>query len=391
MARHAHNGSTRMDTRTGARPNPRTASNDEPRRGAGMQALGVIGEILLTLAVACALYVAWQMWWTGVEAERTQLATRESASWSAPASDGATARIAAPQQGDPPAQPADPGEGDLIAQLYIPRFGASWQRNIVEGVDAEQLARHGLGHYPTSQLPGQTGNFAVAGHRAGYGEPLAYVDQLQEGDAIVIRTQDYWYVYRYTNYLITLPTDVGVVSADPSRNGAYPAADGRYVTLTTCEPRYSATPATHRWISWGAFAYWAKVSDGIPQELASTDSATGAVTFTASASPSPLTRLGSLAPVVAWLLVAYAVIYLAALVAWRYPVLRDIRDGVRRRPDASVYEWLMRHQPGPLPVRLTLMALLFVAASAALFQWAFPWMAANIPLLQAMSTYVAVQ
>ncbi|NMN00855.1 Sortase family protein [Bifidobacterium sp. DSM 109958] len=387
MARHGSGGSGR-NIRVGGVGTDGGAE----RRSPGLQAVGIVGEILLTLAVVCGLYVAWQMWWTGVESERTQLATRQSVSWSDPAAGngGGTVTIAAAQEGDPPAQPQDPGSGDLIAQLYIPRFGTNWQRNIVEGVDAEQLARHGLGHYPTSQLPGQTGNFAVAGHRAGYGEPLAYVDQLQEGDPIIIRTQDYWYVYRYTNHKITVPTDVGVVTADPSSYGAYPAQNGRYVTLTTCEPRYSPTPATHRWISWGTFDYWAKVSDGVPKELAATD-ASGQVRFAVNETPSPLARLDSLRPVVAWLLVAYAVIYVAALVAWRYPMLRAIRSGARRRPDASLYGWLMRRQPGPLPVRIVLAALLFTAAGAALFEWAFPWAAANIPILQAMSTYVAVQ
>ncbi len=38
------------------------------------------------------------------------------------------------------------------------------------------------------------------------------------------------------------------------------------ITLTTCEPKY--TTATHRWISYGELSYWAKVSDGVPEELA---------------------------------------------------------------------------------------------------------------------------
>lgn len=28
--------------------------------------LGVLAEIMLTAAAVCALYIAWQMWWTGV-------------------------------------------------------------------------------------------------------------------------------------------------------------------------------------------------------------------------------------------------------------------------------------------------------------------------------------
>ena len=229
--------------------------------------LGILAELMLTAAAVCALYIAWQMWWTGVQAEHNQIETRQSVSWSDPGqSDSVT--IAQAQEGDPPTQPQSAQEGELIAQVYIPRFGSQWQRNLVEGTSLTELNKHGLGHYKDSQMPGQVGNFAFAGHRNGYGQPLGDVDKLQEGDPIIVRTQDYWYVYHYTSYKIVLPTDIEVVAANPENPGATPTK--RMLTMTTCEPKYS-TP-THRWISYAEFSYWAKVSDGIPQELASTDS-----------------------------------------------------------------------------------------------------------------------
>ena len=79
--------------------------------------------------------------------------------------------------------------------MYIPRFGDAWERNLVQGTDLAELNLHGLGHYVDSQMPGQVGNFAIAGHRNGYGQPLGDVDKLQPGDAVVVRTKDYWYVY----------------------------------------------------------------------------------------------------------------------------------------------------------------------------------------------------
>ena len=90
---------------------------------------------------------------------------------------------------------------------------------------------------------------------------------------------------------------------------------------------------------------------------------------------------------VLWALVAYLVLYIAALVAWRYPVLREIRAGKRRRPDASIYGWLLRHQPGPLVIRWALLILLLFIVSVVLIQWACPWAASNIPILQSMSNY----
>ncbi|MCI1634879.1 class E sortase [Bifidobacterium sp.] len=356
------------------------------KRSAVFSVLGILGEILLTLAAVCALYIVWQLWWTGVESSQSQLQQRQSVSWSAPASKNGSVSIASAQAGDPPVQPSSANEGDLVGELYVPRFGSAWQRNIVEGTSNEQLAKHGLGHYHETQMPGQLGNFAVAGHRSGYGEPLAHVDELQEGDAIVVRTKDYWYVYHYTSHTIVLPNQTDVVAANPENPSA--SATKRMITLTTCEPRY--TSATHRWISWGEFDYWAKVSDGVPKEIAGSTSS-AAATFSSDTNPSVLDRLTSLAPVVMWLLIAYLVISLAAIIAWRYPVLRDIRNGVRPRPEVSMYGWLTRHQPGIRVVRLLLMLLLVLAATAALFQWVFPWLATNVPYLQLMSNYVSVE
>ncbi|WP_307997901.1 class E sortase, partial [uncultured Bifidobacterium sp.] len=192
------------------------------RHGVLWGVLGILMELLFTLAAVCALYIVWQMWWTGVQAEHEQVEARQSVSWQSPVADDDQTAIAPKQEGEPPVQPENPLEGDLIAQIYIPRFGDQWERNIVEGTTLEQLNRHGMGHYTTSQMPGQVGNFAVAGHRNGYGQPLGDVDKLQEGDAIVIRTQNYWYVYHYTSYEIVTPDRTDVVAANPEDPGAEP-------------------------------------------------------------------------------------------------------------------------------------------------------------------------
>ena len=42
---------------------------------------------------------------------------------------------------------------------------------IVEGTGTEDLKR-GPGHYPGTAMPGQVGNFVVAGHRTTYGAPF---------------------------------------------------------------------------------------------------------------------------------------------------------------------------------------------------------------------------
>lgn len=364
-----------------------TASRGGKRLSIGWQIVGIVAELLITAAIICGLYVAWLFWWTGVQAEHEQAQTRETttSTWTQPADDSGTVAIAKAQEGDPPIQPASANEGELVAEVYIPRFGNQWVRNIVQGTSLEQLNKHGMGHYEESQMPGQIGNFAFAGHRAGYGSPLSDINLLQKNDAVIIRTQDYWYVYRYTRHLVVLPTETEVVASNPDAPGSAPTK--RMLTMTTCNPRYS-TP-THRWIAYAEFAYWAKVSDGVPAELAG-DGASGPVNFSSTPKQSAVSQLDSLEPVVQWALIVYAVLFIAAAIVWRWPARRAIREGRRQKPDASIYGTLARLQPGVLPIRIILMALLAAAGTAALFQWVYPWAASTIPVLQQMSNYVAV-
>ena len=88
-----------------------------PQRSPVWQALGICAELLITAAVICALYIVWQMWWTGVEAERAQNETTQSVDWSDPSNNGGTVTIAKAQEGDAPVQPKDAKYGDLIARI----------------------------------------------------------------------------------------------------------------------------------------------------------------------------------------------------------------------------------------------------------------------------------
>ena len=104
-------------------------------------------------------------------------------------------------------------------------------------------------------MPGEQGNFAVAGHRVGRGSPFLDLDQMRPGDPIVVETADSWFVYRVLGdpatgdfaadpsgipgQQIVRPTDVEVISPTPGAAVADPAT-GAYLTLTTCHPKYSA-------------------------------------------------------------------------------------------------------------------------------------------------------
>ena len=372
-------------------PDTRTGGQRRTQRHPVATVAGVIGEILVLCAIVCALYVAWQLWWTGVESTKSQNDTLSEASWSAPASASDGSYTIAPEQSPDtaPASTTTPAEGSLIGQIYIPRFVSAWSRTIVQGTQLRELNTGGLGHYTETGMPGALGNFAIAGHRAGYGDPLGDIDKLQAGDAIIVRTEDYWYVYEFTSSELVLPNQVEVLYPVPHDASATPTQ--RLITMTTCHPRLQNP--THRWIAYGELKYWAKVSDGIPQELADaaqssqgtlfTRTGSGNAQVTASSLPSPSRMCIAL-------LLAYAAVWLSAAIAWQWP-------DIRRRRQSSDYKsfslcgWYVRLQPGVLPVRACLAVLLAAAAVAAMFAWVFPWAALNIPYLQLASNYVAVQ
>lgn len=376
------------------------AQNPPSRPGTGRQrvrrhpaatAAGVIGEILVLCAVVCALYIVWQLWWTGVDSTKSQNATLSEASWAAPAgtSDGGYA-IAPEQSPDTaPVLTTTPSEGSLIGQIYIPRFGSAWSRTIVQGTQLRELNTGGLGHYTETGMPGALGNFAIAGHRAGYGDPLGDIDKLQAGDAIIVRTEDYWYVYEYTSSELVLPSQVEVTYPVPHAAGGTPTQ--RLITMTTCHPRLQNP--THRWVAYGDLKYWAKVSDGIPQELASAAQSSHGTLFTrtgGTGAQAAASTLPSPSRLCIALLLAYAAVWAAAAIAWQWPDIRKRRKNPNYK-SFSLCGWYVRLQPGVLPVRACLSALLAAAAVAALFAWAFPWAALNIPYLQLASNYVAVQ
>lgn len=148
-------------------------------------------------------------------------------------------------------------------RLYAPRFGGDFVRNLVQGTSRfNVLDRQGFGHYQSTVMPGCVGNFAAAAHRDGYGAPLGDVEAFQAGDAVVIRTKEFWYVYSLTTHEVVEPTNSGVLLPVPNQPNAKPVK--RIITLTTCHPRWSMAK---RYIQYGEFKYWAKVKSGVPQEM----------------------------------------------------------------------------------------------------------------------------
>ena len=139
---------------------------------------------------------------------------------------------------EPAASPVPAQRGDAVALLRIPKLADQWrQQPVVEGVDAEQLAA-GVGHYPGTALPGKVGNFAIAGHRLGHGQPFHWLDRLEAGDLIELVTANAAYHYRVTGSEVVSPSESVVLAPVPGQSGTTPS-EAR-MTLTTCHPRYSS-------------------------------------------------------------------------------------------------------------------------------------------------------
>jgi sortase A len=87
-------------------------------------------------------------------------------------------------------------------------------------------------------MPGEQGNFAMAGHRVGRGSPFLALDVLEPGDPVVVETADSWHVYRVSDTLIVPPNRTDVVAPTPGGPLDGPPT-GAFLTMTTCHPKFS--------------------------------------------------------------------------------------------------------------------------------------------------------
>ncbi len=222
------------------------------------RSIGVLGELLITAAALIGLFLVWQLWWTDVEATRTQdrILTAVQTGWTpAPTQP-------APQRRDPPPVSAPGAMHEVWGILHIPRFDRP-AIPLAEGVSLPKvLNTQGAGHYPGTAMPGEVGNFSVAGHRTTYGKPFYEISELTPGDPIIVETADAFYVYRVTSQQIIRPHQVEVIAPVPNQPGAAP--NRRMLTLTACHPLFSAR---ERYVVHAEFDYWTVRNDGLPPDL----------------------------------------------------------------------------------------------------------------------------
>lgn len=206
-------------------------------------------------------YIVWQPWHTGVTvtAKQTELSDEVSAAWAAEA----------PQtewDGVIPVGVA-PAPAEDLAVLRVPAFGTTYANKVAETTDwwtVLNLDEKGIGHYEMTQMPGEPGNFALAGHRSG---PLINsfreVMNLRVGDPLFVETADGWYTYRFRSIEYVLPTETDVLNPFPRMEGA--AGEDQILTLTTCHPKMAGSD--ERAIAYSVFESFQPHSMGAPAEL----------------------------------------------------------------------------------------------------------------------------
>jgi len=215
-----------------------------------------LGEVLVTMGLVLLLFIAYELVWTNIAADHAQGKVSD------------TLRQEWSRQGGGSNQPnptialskSDFGKG--FSFLHIPRLGRKYSVPVVQGVSLPDLSR-GVGHYPSTALPGEVGNFAVAGHRATNGQPFAHLDLVKVGDSLVVETRASWFSYVVDKVQIVQPTDVWVIEPVPGKPKQTPTR--QLITLTTCNPRWAST---QRLILFGHLTATQPSAEGRPPALA---------------------------------------------------------------------------------------------------------------------------
>lgn len=254
-AQEAAKRAAKQSRRRGGRRRRRPASG-----GPLVVASRLGGELFITLGLVMLLFVAYQLWYTNLLAERTAngAAGTLRQTWERAPETGA---------GAPPVAAFEPGQGFAI--LHIPKLDVKVP--VAEGISKPKVLDRGMvGHYAEGSLKtampsDPQGNFAVAGHRNTHGEPFRYINRLVPGDPVVVETRDAYYTYEMTSALAqTPPTNVAVLKPVPAGSGF--TSPGRYITLTTCTPEFTST---YRMIVWGRMTGERPRSEGPPPALTS--------------------------------------------------------------------------------------------------------------------------
>lgn len=113
-------------------------------------------------------------------------------------------------------------DGKGIGILDIPKINL--EIGIIEGVSYEDI-KYVVGHFPGSPMPGEKGNFSIAGHRISYfGQAFKDIDKLEKGDKVKVTYNGKEYTYEVTDMYEVTPNETEALN--PTKDAT--------ITIVTC-------------------------------------------------------------------------------------------------------------------------------------------------------------
>lgn len=200
--------------------------------------VGAVGRFMMRAGALLLLFVAYQLWGTGILTARDQ--DRLSDRFDEQLAQYAPTIGSDELDGEVVTAPLDlpiPEPGDPIARIDIPAIGSDFV--MVQGVDLRWLQK-GPGHFPQTPLPGQPGNAAVAGHRTTWAAPFNRIDELVPGDPIIVTTLQGRFIYRVEPHIDAEGSTSGHFIVDPNDVSILEQTGVNRLTLMACNPKFSA-------------------------------------------------------------------------------------------------------------------------------------------------------
>lgn len=168
-----------------------------------------IGAILILVGVTIMLVIAYQKIQTAKKQNELKKILEEI--------------ITEPENKDENTSNIEFSEGyEPIALMEIPSI--KLEQGIIEGI-TDDILNFYLGHFEGSAMPGEVGNFAVAGHRvSNYSEAFVNLYKAEIDDEIIVKANNKKYIYKITEMIVVAPTNIEVL--DDTEEAT--------ITLVTC-------------------------------------------------------------------------------------------------------------------------------------------------------------
>ena len=120
-------------------------------------------------------------------------------------------------------------DGHAVGRIEMPTLDRDYV--FVEGTSLDVL-RKGPGHYPKTSFPGEGGTVAIAGHRTTYGAPFRTIDDLEEGEHLVLKMPYGELEYKVEKTQIVNPDATWITNR---------VKGAERLVLSACHPLYSAS------------------------------------------------------------------------------------------------------------------------------------------------------